>query len=436
MLFVPPQHGKSDIASRSLPAYSLGLNPNLKIAACSYSTDLAKSFNRDVKRIIDSDFYRDIFPETTLNSKNVVTDSRSDYLRNTEEFEIVGYKGSYKAVGIGSGLSGRPVDLAIIDDPIKDKKEANSPTYRQNVWDWYTTVLETRLHNNSKVILILTRWHEDDLAGRLLLNEPENWEVIKIAAIKEADERIEGERAPIDIKDPRQPGEALWEDRHSLESLNRKRDLNPDDFEALFQQNPTAPEGNKVKKEWFQYVEPWDVPQGLTWNLWVDGAYTKSTQNDPTGLMVAAFDPRTQLTYIKHAKDAFLELPDLLDMLPDYSEQQGLGYKSQSYIEPKASGLSLAQMIRRNIKTIAPYIIQNKYCPLVNEGKEARLQTAATQLKAERIVLVKGSWNQRVVHQLTAYPKAAHDEYVDLLGYISFYHYHKPRKKPGARRRN
>jgi predicted phage terminase large subunit-like protein len=439
MVFLPPQHGKSEILSRCFPAYALGQNPDLKIAAASYSADLAKSFNRDVKRIIDGEYYKDVFPDTFLNSKNVVTDSKSDYLRNTEEFEIVGHKGSYKAVGVEGGLSGRPVDLAIIDDPIKDMKAAASVAIRKTVWEWYINVLEARLHNNSKVILIMTRWHEDDLAGRLLMEDGDEWEILRIKAIKEPDntgEEVEGYQAPIDIEDPREIGEALWPYKHSLESLERRKKLDPDSFQALYQQNPTAPEGNKVKKEWFGYIEPWEVPAGLTWNLWIDGAYTKSTKNDPTGLMVAAFDERTKLTYIKHARDAYLELPDLLDLLPIYAEEKGLKHKSQAYIEPKASGLSLAQMIRRNVQGLAPYIIQNKYCPLVNEGKEARLQTAAAQLKAERIVLVKGAWNKRVVHQLTAYPKAAHDEYVDLLGYISYFHYQMTGQKTGVRRRN
>lgn len=438
MVFVPPQHGKSEILSRNAPAYALGLNPNLKIAACSYSADLAKSFNRDVKRIIDSEYYKDLFPETFLNSKNVVTDTKSDYLRNTEEFEIVGKKGSYKAVGVEGGLSGRPVDLAIIDDPIKDMKAAASQAVRKTVWEWYVNVLEARLHNKSKVIIIMTRWHEDDLAGRLLMKEPEQWEVLKIRAIKE---QPTGEAAPseynqIEINDPRVPGEALWKERHSLDSLNRRKRLAPDDFQALYQQDPTAPEGNKVKKEWFQFIDPWDLPSGLTWNLWIDGAYTKKTENDPTGLVAAAYDPRTSLTYIKHAKDAYLELPDLLEFLPEYSKQHGIGHRSNAYIEPKASGLSLAQMLRRYVPTVAPAIIKQKFCPLVGEGKEARLQTAAAQLKAERIVLVRGGWNDAFIHQLTAFPKASHDEYVDLLGYISYFHYNKSRPKRGITARN
>lgn len=430
MLFVPPQHGKSEIASRNLPAFALGINPNLKIAGASYSSDLAKSFNRDIKRIIDSDYYRDIFPGTQLNGKNVVTDASQDYLRNTEEFEVVGHKGSYKSVGVMGGLSGRRVDLAIIDDPVKDSIEANSPTYRARVWEWYMNVLETRLHKNSKVILIMTRWHEDDLAGRLLMNEPDQWEVLRLQAIKEPEPA--GSIAPIDVHDPRQPGEALWESQHPLAQLERRRKLNPTDFEALYQQNPSIPGGNKVKKEWFNYCDISEVPTGLVWNLWVDGAYTKSTENDPTGLMVAAYDEKNNRTFIRHAKSGFLEMPELLNLLEEYCAQHGIGPKSRVYIEPKASGHSLSQMVRSTVPDLSPVLIKGR---LVGEGKEARISVASPKIESGSVWLVKGNWNLAFVHQLTTFPKAAHDEYVDTLGYCIYHHHHKT-KKSGVRRRN
>ena len=138
MLFVPPQHGKSEIVSRKFPAWALGINPALKIVGCSYSADLAQQFSRSIQRTIDSEEYGAVFPNTYLNSHNVKNDTKKGWIRNIDQFETVGYGGFYKAVGVGGSLTGTPVDLGIIDDPIKDALEASSQTYRDRVWDWYT----------------------------------------------------------------------------------------------------------------------------------------------------------------------------------------------------------------------------------------------------------------------------------------------------------
>ena len=161
IITMPPQHGKSEGSTRRLPSYMLGLNPNLKIAVASYNTTFASKFNRDIQRIIDTPLYHKIFPKTTLNSSNVVTVS-SNYLRNSLEFEIVNEVGGLKSVGRGGALTGSKVDVMIMDDLYKDYMEGNSPIIRDSVWDWYTSVVTTRLHNDSQQLIVFTRWHEDD----------------------------------------------------------------------------------------------------------------------------------------------------------------------------------------------------------------------------------------------------------------------------------
>ncbi|MBR6250732.1 MAG: terminase family protein, partial [Bacteroidales bacterium] len=239
-----PTHN-SQIVSRSFPAWYLGKNPKAKIVGCSYSAELAQQFSRAIQRTIDSEEYSAAFPKTYLNSPNVSTDARKGYLRNIDIFETVGYGGFYKAVGVGGSLTGTPVDLGIIDDPVKDAMEANSQTYRDRVWAWYTDVFLTRLHNESKQIFIMTRWHEDDLAGRLLKQEPDKWTVVKFPALKEDDTNPE---------DPRQIGEALWEARHSRERLLEVEARSPRTFASLYQQRPVIIGGNIVKREWFQLM--------------------------------------------------------------------------------------------------------------------------------------------------------------------------------------
>lgn len=159
ILTAPPRHGKSELVSRRFPAFAFGRCPDLQIIATSYGADLAQRFNRDVQRIIDDDTYRTLFPETTLNSRNVKTDSRNAYIRTSDLFEIVNHKGAYRSCGVGGGITGTGADILIIDDPIKDRAEANSPTVRTNVYDWYTSTAYTRLSPGGGVIVMNTRWH-------------------------------------------------------------------------------------------------------------------------------------------------------------------------------------------------------------------------------------------------------------------------------------
>lgn len=434
MLFVPPQHGKSEITSRNLPAWAFGRNPDLKIAGCSYSASIAKTFNRAVKRIIENGFYNDVFPHVRLNSKNTVTDDTRGYLRNTEEFEIVGYKGAYKAVGVQGGLSSYRVDLAIIDDPIKDLLEASSPVYRDRVFEWYSSVLEARLHNRSKVIIIMTRWHEDDLAGRLLEKEGDKWRVIRIAAIKQDNEpplNKDG-KLPEPVNDPRSPGEALWPERHSLEKLLDTRALSPSIFESINQQNPGDPEGNKVKKAWFQFCDFEEVPAGLIWDAWIDGAYTKNRDNSPTGIVISAYDRRRNRIYIRHAVSRWLEMPELLKFVPNYCHRHGLNRRSRIRIEPKANGLTLIRML--NDLPDAPPAVKITG-PLVSEGKEGRLSVASPKIESGQLLLVRGEWNDEYIHQISQFPKVKDTEFVDLTGYLCDY-YDRQKKKGGVKRRN
>lgn len=237
MVFMPPQHGKSELTSRRLPSYMLGRNPNLRIALCAYNATFASKFNRQVQRIMSEPSYIEVFPNTKLNSKNLATDSKGAYLRNSEQFEIVDAQGSFISVGVGGGITGNPVDIALIDDPIKGAEEAGSQTYREKVWEWYTTELETRLNNNSQILITLTRWNVDDIAGRILEasgNEhARDWEVVVFPRIKVDNSNPD---------DPRKIGEVLWPEMHSMESAMEAKQRNPVKFEALQQQNPKVME--------------------------------------------------------------------------------------------------------------------------------------------------------------------------------------------------
>ena len=242
---VPPQHGKSLGASTLLPAYMLGLNPEITVAIASYSASLANRFNKRTQRIMDSDAYRSLFPDTEIKAAG----ARSDYVRTADRVEVIGHTGELISVGREGALTGNRVDVFVIDDLYKDAMEANSPVVRENCWDWYTSVVETRIHNDSQVLIVFTRWHEEDLIGALLAREPfvtleewaqidchdaNSWLVVNFEAVKAS--------PPTEV-DPRTDGMPLWPERHSLESLLRRRNLDPFRFECMYQGHPSSADG-------------------------------------------------------------------------------------------------------------------------------------------------------------------------------------------------
>lgn len=258
---VPPQHGKSEASTRRLPAFILGIKPDTKVAIASYNTTFARKFNRDTQRIIDEKKYYDVFPKTTLSQSNVATVT-NNHLRNADEFEIVGHVGSLKAVGRGGALTGNPVDVMLMDDLYKDYAEGNSPVIRDSVWDWYTSVVKTRLHNDSQELIVFTRWHEDDLIGRIERSEkvltvkswndidtadPDAWIKINFEAIKTGE--------PTEL-DPRQPGEALWPAKHNIKKLNKDRAADPVKFDSLYQGDPISKQGLLYGTNWKTYQKP------------------------------------------------------------------------------------------------------------------------------------------------------------------------------------
>ena len=245
MITMPPQHGKSEGATRRLPAFVLGQDPDKRIAIVSYNAIKARKFNRELQRIMDDDRYYELFPQTLLAGQASYQEQgrRSrNYARNSDECEIVGYQGSFKTIGVGGSLTGEPVDMLIMDDLYKDASSAWSPVIRQNVADWYDTVASTRLHNDSQQLLVFTRWHMEDLAGRLLEQEgvydpienPQGWLLVSFPAIQ---------NRPPSEQDPRAEGEPLWPERHSLEKLLEIKGRSPMVFESLYQQNPQPSQG-------------------------------------------------------------------------------------------------------------------------------------------------------------------------------------------------
>ncbi len=245
VITMPPQHGKSMGATTLLPAYLLGLDPDMRVAIASYSANLASKFNRRVQRILDSREYAELFPATTIKQGT----RPLGYIRTSDEVEIIDHKGSLLSVGREGSLTGNRVDCFILDDLYKDALEANSPLVRANCWEWYTSVVKTRMHNLSRELIVFTRWHEEDLIGELMRREKfvslEEWSQLD-AVDEDCWLHLNFEAlktSPATELDPRREGEALWESQQGRALLLKKRRLDPLQFEAMYQGHPTAREG-------------------------------------------------------------------------------------------------------------------------------------------------------------------------------------------------
>lgn len=230
MVFMPPRHGKSEKASKRFPAWYLGRNPKRQIIAASYNSDLATDFGREVRNIVASPEFGEVFGNVALRQ-----DSRAADRMNTS------HGGAYFAVGVGTATTGRGAHLGLIDDPFKDREEADSEIQREKVWNWYRSTFYTRLMPGGAIVLIQTRWHEDDLAGRLLeqdgrVGDGGQWTVLDLPAIKD--------------------GKALWPEWYDVPALERiKATIGPREWSALYQQQPQPDEGTFFQREWLKH---WD----------------------------------------------------------------------------------------------------------------------------------------------------------------------------------
>lgn len=394
MLFVPPRHGKSELVSRRFPAYALGKYPDLSIIAASYGSDLAARMNRDVQRVIDSDEYARIFSGTKLYGKNIRTVADGSWLRNSDIFEVVGRRGVYRSTGVGGGITGMGADILLIDDPIKDMEQANSATYRQNVWDWYTGVAYTRLMPGGGVIIILTRWHEDDIAGRLLTaakkGEGDQWRVISFPAIAEQDEAC------------RKEGEPLHSERYSLKQLNNIRmAVGSRVWASLYQQRPSAAEGSIFKREWWKFYAALPQPIYGVIQSW-DTAFKTGEGNDYS--VCTTWGVGDFGYYLLDFWKGRVEFPELKKQV------NILGNKWQPYavlIEDKASGQSLIQELDRSSRyPILPIEVE--------KDKEVRAHTATPIIEAGKVYLPENApWVADYIDSLASFPNGAHDDDVD-----------------------
>ncbi|KAB1581149.1 phage terminase large subunit [Serratia marcescens] len=350
MIFAPPRSGKSEKASRRFPAYVLGKHPDWNVIACSYSSDLANRMSRDTQRIIDSGHYRDVFPDAQLSKGRA---GAGGAIRTAELWEIIDQRGriqggSYRAAGVNGGITGQGMNIGIIDDPAKDYKTASSPTYQESVMDWYDTTFFTRADPKlNGVIIILTRWHQNDLAGQLLKLAEEGGESWRVVSFPMEAEKVEyhelnGKRYKL-----RDPGEILFPERMPQTFVDKAKQRGPLVWNALYQQRPTAKGGGLIKSEWFgEYKE---LPM-MKWRaVYGDTAQKTKEVNDFSvfehwGLGIDGYMYLIDMIRGKWESD---ELKRRAVAFWTKSKQLKNGPLRYMAIEDKASGTGLIQSIRK-----------------------------------------------------------------------------------------
>jgi predicted phage terminase large subunit-like protein len=392
MVFMPPQNGKSEIVSRRLPAYALGRYPDLRIAAASYGASLAQDMSRDVQRIIAAPDYRRLFPGTRL------AESRDDEARQVGLFQVVGRRGTYRAVGVGQGLTGKTMDLGIIDDPIKDRREAESETTRKHVWDWYRSTFLTRQFGRARIVLTMTRWHEDDLAGRLLRMAAEDsradrWYVVKFPAIA-----VEG--TP---DDPRKPGEPLWPAKYPISQLAAFRAGAEYEFSALYQQNPTPPEGGLFKRADFAVIDARPA-QGIWVRFW-DCAATEGDGDYTVGTLVGKLSNGTFC--IADVIRGQWNATKVDAVMRQTAQIDGRHVRIREEQEPGSSGKAV---IANRAKALAGFDYRG--IPATGD-KETRWRPLASQAGAGNVTIVRGPWNGAWLDELCSVPHGLHDDQAD-----------------------
>nr|DAM78176.1 MAG TPA: Terminase large subunit [Caudoviricetes sp.] len=423
--FIPTHN--SEGSSRKLPAFMLGLNPDKKICIGSYAATIARDFNRDVQRIIDTPKYREIFPKTFLNGSNVVTMANT-YLRNSDVIEMVGHKGSLRVVGRGGSLTSKTADVSILDDVYKDYAEGNSPIVRNAAWKWYTTVVRTRLHNDSQELIVFTRWHDDDLIGRIeksgeTVIDIKSWDDVKnIPAGAWVRINFEGLKTgePTEI-DPREPGAALWDRRHSRAKLEGQRALDPVQFQCLYQGNPGSAEGRLYRNPFRTYVDKSE------WGTFVrSGNYTDVADEGDDFTFSACYD------VYKSGNEAWNEQkkrfePILYALITDMvftqentevtavtvPEMINRCGTQKAWIESNNGGAGFEKLIRKKIKAISEPFYQGA-------NKESRIITNSASVNAQ--IIMPLGWEERFpkIHEhvtgfLRDFPANEHDDPEDGL---------------------
>jgi predicted phage terminase large subunit-like protein len=380
MITMPPRHGKSELASRRFPSWYIGRNDNKQIIAASYNSDLANDFGREVRNIVNSPEFNKLF-KTELSP-----DSKAANRWHTDK------GGMYVAAGVGTAITGRGADILLIDDPFKDRQEADSEITRQRVWDWYTSTAYTRLMPGGAIVVINTRWHDDDLSGKLLVEQDsggDKWELLSLPAI--------------DSK-----GNPLWPQWYPSERLEQIKSVLPArDWNALYQQNPIPDDGDYFKAAWFGEYD--ELPDNLRMYGASDYAVTDG-DGDFTEHGVVGVDGSNNVYVVdwwsgQTTSDVWIDAK--CDLILKHSPHCWFGE---------------AGVIKRAIE---PYMMRRMqereaYCRIEwmasISDKPSRARPIQALASMGKVFFPKNAlWKDRLISQMLRFPAGKHDDAVDVM---------------------
>ena len=402
MLFMPPRHGKSELASRNFPAWHLGHYPQHELMAISYGSPLALKFSRKVRSLIMEPNYAQLFPGTQLS-------------RNSQSVEswMTTAGGAYMAAGVSGPLTGNGMHIGIIDDPVKNREEAESENVRQSQKEWYTSTFYTRLAPGGGVLVILTRWHHDDLAGWLLEQQKtggDKWDVVVYPAVAEQDEKY------------RKKGDPLHESRYDLEALGRiRRAVGPRDWQALYQQQPTSDAGDYFQKKHFKYYDAKDRPplesmsKYTAWDL----AIGKGQSNDFTVGVTVGIDQAARIWILEVMRGRWdgLEICDVMLDVHSTWKSERVG------IEHGQISMSIWPLLQKRIEERQmwdfPFDPKRDALKTGRRDKEARARPIQGRMRQGMVFIPREEhWTPSFVQEMLSFPSGVHDDQVDALAWI------------------
>lgn len=398
---LPPRHGKTELISRRFIPWLLGRGPYRNIIFATYNEPFSQDIGSDCRSIMQTPGFKQVFPKFRFR------------MGGLSKEKLQAAEGGMAAfVGRGGSITGRGADILIIDDPIKDSEEAQSPTLRAKLWDWFTQVAMTRLMTKfACVVVVHTRWHEDDLIGRI--TDPSNpcyseeeaakWKIINLPAIAGADDPL-----------GRKPGEALWPERFDLEFLNAAKQLDSRGFSALYQQKPTPEDGDLFRSEWITTYEKSQLPSDLRIYAASDHAIgTDKTRNDATVMIVGGIDQYGDLYILdvwwqKAGSDKQVEA--MLKLAKQWKPL--LWYAEKGHIS-KAIG----PFLRKRMQEERTYFSIEEVTPVNN--KVQRAQSIIGRMSMKKVRFPKHApWMMEARDELLKFPNARHDDFVDALAWL------------------
>lgn len=406
LIFEPPRHGKSELTSRRLPALLHGLYPDDEILAASYNAELASDMTIDVQRIMDRADYARIFPSVRITPAGQL----SKYARTRNEHELIPVqlpdrywhfpRGSYRSAGVGGSFTGRGANWILFDDPFKNREQADSRTEREKVWKFYNSSLRTRLEKGGSVLMTMTRWHSDDLAGRLLKlaesdRDADQWTVLCLPAIRE------------DIEcsyDPRKPGEVLWPNKYSVQDLqSTKASIGSREFAALYQQSPVADGGNIIQAGWIKYYHALPPRFDQLIQSWDFAVKAKESSSFTTGQVWGRVGADFYLIHQVRGRWPFpLACKKLVEVSRLYPNS------GKKLIEAKANGPAAIETLKHQV----PGLVECE----PNADKVARLNAVSYLYEGGNVHYPHESiapWIKDHVLELTEFPSAPNDDQVD-----------------------